>query len=134
MKCLIAEDDFTARRLLQIYLADYADCFIAVNGIEAVQAVTEALEEGEPYDLICLDIMMPGMDGHEALQAIRKIEEDHGIGGLDGTKIIMTTATADPSDIVSAFRSGCEAYIVKPVHKEKLLKEMQKLGLFMNTS
>ncbi len=133
MKCLIVEDDFTARKLLQIYLSDYADCFIAVNGREAVEAFKYALEEGEPYDLICLDIMMPQMNGLEALQTIRQIESERGITGLDGIKVIMTTALGDSRNVMSAFRTGCEAYVVKPITKEKLLEEIEKLGLLTKT-
>ena len=129
MKCLIVEDDFTACKLLQTYLSDYGDCFIAVNGDGAVEAFREALKQGQPYDLICLDIMMPEMDGHDALKAIRKIESQHGIGGLDGVKVVMTTALGDSKNVMGAFRTGCEAYIVKPVKKEKLLEEIEKLGL-----
>ncbi len=129
MKCLIVEDEFAARKLLQVYLSDYADCFIAVNGREAVDAFKDALSEGQPYDLICLDIMMPQMDGHDALAAIRQIEKEHGINGLDGAKVIMITALSDSKNIIGAFRKGCEVYIVKPVKKEKLLEEMKKLGL-----
>lgn len=129
MKCLIVEDEFAARKLLQFYLSDYADCFIAVNGHEAVDAFKDALSEGQPYDLICLDIMMPQMNGHDALAAIRQIEKEHGINGLDGVKVIMITALSDSKNIIGAFRKGCEVYIVKPVKKEKLLEEMEKLGL-----
>ena len=134
MKCLIVEDDFAARKLLQVYLSNYADCFIAVNGHEAVEAIREALEEGESYDLICLDIMMPEMDGHKALEAIRQVEKEQGIRGLDGVKVIMTTALDDSANIMGAFRTGCEAYIVKPIRKEKLLEEMTKLGLLNNAN
>ncbi len=129
MKCLIVEDDFAARKLLQVYLSDYADCFVAVNGREAVEAVRQALGEGQPYDLICLDIMMPEMDGHQALEAIRRIESEHGIAGLDGVKVIMTTGLDDTENIMGAFRGGCDVYIVKPVRKERLLKEIEELGL-----
>ena len=130
LKILIVEDDFTCRKLLQTFLSEYGDCFVAINGHEAVEAVRETLDEGQPYDLICLDIMMPEMDGHEALEAIRQIENEHGIAGLDGVKVIMTTALGDSKNVIGAFRTGCEAYIVKPVSKEKLLEEMEKLGLF----
>lgn len=133
MKCLIVEDDFAARKLLGIYLADYADCSIAVNGHEAVKAVKDALDDGQAYDLICLDIMMPEMNGHQALEEIRRIENEHGIGGLDGVKVIMTTALKDSKDIIGAFRTGCESYIVKPVTQSKLLEEMEKLGLLTKT-
>jgi two-component system chemotaxis response regulator CheY len=129
MRCLIVEDDFAARKLLQTHLSNYAQCIVAVNGKEAVQAVREALDEGQPYDLICLDIMMPEMDGHKALQLIRKLEEQHGIRGLDAVKVIMTTALGDSKNVMGAFRTGCEAYIVKPIRKHKLLEELEKLGL-----
>ncbi|HEW78806.1 MAG TPA: response regulator [Phycisphaerales bacterium] len=129
MKTLIVEDDFACRKALQIFLSKYGDCFIAVNGCEAVEAVQEALDEGQPYDLICLDIMMPEMDGHEALQAIRKMENERGINGLDGVKVIMVTVKNDFENIMEAFRASCEAYVVKPVREEILLEEIKKLGL-----
>jgi len=87
MKCLIVEDDFTARKLLQTHLSEYGDCFVAVNGQEAVDAVLEALEQRHPYDLICLDIMMPGMDGQQTLQAIRQLEQEYGKYEQEGTKV-----------------------------------------------
>lgn len=129
MKFLIVEDDFTARKLLQMYLSDYGRCFLAINGSEAVQAVQEALDEGDPYDLICLDIMMPQMGGHEALKVIRQMEEQRQIGRLDRVKVIMITALDDSEDVMDSFKNGCEAYIAKPVKKEKLLLELKKLGL-----
>jgi two-component system chemotaxis response regulator CheY len=129
MRFLIVEDDFTSRQLMQIYLADFGQAFVAVNGREAVTAFENALNDGQPYDMICLDIMMPEMDGQEALKAIREIEKQRGIGGLDAVKVIMTTAKGESKDIFTAFRTGCEVYMVKPVRKDALLKEMQKLGL-----
>ncbi len=129
MKCLIVEDNFTARKLLKRYLSSCADCDIAVDGNEAVVAFRQAMAEKEPYDLICLDIMMPNMDGRQALKLIRQIESEHGISGLDCVKVIMTTALEDPKNVMGSFREGCEAYIVKPVKKDKLFEEIQKLGI-----
>lgn len=129
MRTLIVEDDFTSRKLIQTYLSDYGECVVAVNGIEAIEAFSQSFEEDNPYDLVCLDIMMPDMDGMEALQTIRKIEDKFDIGGLDRTKVIMTTALDSSGDIFGAFRTGCEAYLVKPIRKPELVEEMQKLGL-----
>ena len=134
MKYLIVEDDFAGRRLLKRYLSDSGECDIAVDGAEAIEAFRQALAENEPYDLICLDIMMPNMDGHDALKAIRRIEHEHGIHGLDGVKVIMTTALDDSKNVMGSFREGCEAYIVKPIEKKKLLEEMEKLGLIESAS
>ena len=129
MRSLIVEDDFTARKLLQVHLADYGDTSIAVNGKEAVNAVEDSLNSGKPYDLICLDIMMPEMDGLEALKHIRKLEQDRAITGLDGAKVIVVTSRGQPRDIFTAFKTGCEAYIVKPVRKDRLVEELTRLGL-----
>ncbi|NCC53452.1 MAG: response regulator, partial [Spartobacteria bacterium] len=71
MKTLIVDDDFTNRILLQAIMEEYGVAHIAVNGREAVDAVCMAMDDGVPYDLVCLDIMMPEMDGQEALKAIR---------------------------------------------------------------
>ena len=75
MKTLIVEDDFTSRLFLQTFLSRYGECHIAVNGREAVEAFRMAADNGSPYDLICMDIMMPEMDGQEAVKQIRALEE-----------------------------------------------------------
>jgi two-component system chemotaxis response regulator CheY len=94
-----------------------------------VNAIRDARDAGQRYDLVCLDIMMPEMDGHQTLQAIRQIEAAHAIDGLDGVKVIMTTALEDSGNVFGAFREGCEAYLVKPVKKAKLVESIEQLGL-----
>ena len=129
MRCLVVEDDSNASELLQRYLSGYADCTAVVNGRGAVGAVRRALEEGKPYDLICLDIMMPRMDGHETLKLIRQEEQQHGMSDTDGSKVIITTALDNIRHIEKAFRAGCEVYLVKPIRKEEFLKKIRKFGL-----
>src|SRR3989304_1394191 len=92
VKTLIVEDDFTSSLLLQGILKPYGTSHTALNGNQAVEAVRAALEAGEPYNLICLDIMMPEMDGQEALRQIRALEEAKGIIAINGAKVVMTTA------------------------------------------
>lgn len=58
MKSLIVEDDFTSRLLMQKFLAPYGESHVAVNGKEAVAAFKNAISLGEPYHLVCLDIMI----------------------------------------------------------------------------
>ncbi len=129
MKTLIVEDDFTSRLLLQEIMKAYGPVHIAVNGKEAVAAVKMALDAQEPYHLICLDIMMPVMDGQAALKQIREMETAQAIFSSDGAKIVMTTALNDLKNIGSAFNSLCDAYLTKPVRKDKLLEELRKLKL-----
>ena len=129
MKTLIVEDDFTSRILLQELLQDYGSCHVAVNGKEAVAAVRLALEANAPYALICMDIMMPEMNGQQALEAIRQHEQDRGIFSSNGAKIIMTTSLNDLKNVHKAYFNLCDAYLIKPIHQAKLIEELQKLKL-----
>ncbi len=129
MKTLIVEDDFTSRLLLQELLKSYGPCHIAVNGKEAVEAVRLALDAGEPYGLICLDIMMPVMDGQEALRQIRDQEQARDILSSNGAKVVMTTALGDLKNVSAAYSSFCDAYLTKPIQKVKLLEELRTMKL-----
>jgi two-component system chemotaxis response regulator CheY len=129
MKTLIVEDEFTSRLILQEILSHYGTAHIAVNGKEALEAVRLALDKDEHYNLICLDIMMPEMDGHEALRLIRQAEEAKGIPKAKGAKIVMTTAVGDLKNVIAAFKNLCNSYLTKPIEKAKLLEVLQRFEL-----
>lgn len=129
MRILIAEDDFLGRKLMQLYLSKYGSCDSAVNGAEAAELFGRACAEGRPYDLICLDIMMPQMDGQAVLKYIRDHERAMGIEEARSAKIIMTTALDDHANIKDAFTERCEAYLVKPIDQDKINETLKKLGL-----
>jgi len=129
MKSLVVDDDFFSRRILQSIMATYGESHIAIDGEEALFAFRQALAEEQPYEVVCLDIMMPGMNGQEVLKKIREIEESKGILGCDGVKIIMTTALGDKDNIKQSFREQCEAYMIKPISKSKLIKTLTDFEL-----
>ena len=129
MKMLIVEDDQSSRLLMKTYLTPLGKVDLAGDGYQALDAFRLAWEDGEPYDLICLDIMMPGIDGHAVLREIRAQEEEWEIFGRDGVKVIMTTAVSNGKDILEAFRFQCESYLIKPVARQKLFEEIGNLGL-----
>lgn len=129
MKTLIVEDDFTSGLYLKEIMKKFGPTNVALNGKEAVDAVHDALEAGEPYNLICLDIMMPEMDGQAALMAIRAQEEAHGVVPIKGARVVMTTALGDYKNILTSFKGQCDVYLTKPVDKAKLLDELRKLKL-----
>ena len=129
LRILLAEDDFSSRLLLQIFLSNYGECHIAVNGKEAVEIFRYALEHGQRYDLICMDIMMPEMDGREAVKRIRQLEEEHGIRSTVGAKIVMTTAVDEMREVARCFQELCDSYLTKPIELDKLLAEMRAYRL-----
>ena len=129
MKILIAEDDFASRKFMLRFLSQYGECDVTVDGMEAVDAFTMALDADEGYDLVCLDIMMPELDGYQALKQIREYEKEKGISEDDGAKIIMTTALNEGRNVTKAFELGCVAYAGKPIDQDKFENVLRKLNL-----
>lgn len=129
MRILLAEDDFASRKFMDKQLSRYGECDVMVDGEEAVDAFMMALEEDEPYDLACLDVMMPVMDGYQVLKAIRNIEKQKKIPKDKCVKVVMTTALNEERNVKMAFDLGCEAYVGKPIDVDKFEKVLKKLGL-----
>ena len=109
MKILLAEDDFVTRKFMVNFLSKYGECDVTVDGMEAVDAFMMALEDEEPYDLVCLDIMMPVMDGYQALVGIRKLEKER--------------------NVKMAFELGCTVYSGKPIDQDRFEQALKKLNL-----
>lgn len=129
MKTLIVEDDFTSRLLLQGVLSKYGECHTAGNGDEGVKAFRMASKQSAPYQLVCMDIMMPGEDGKQVVQRLRKMEEDDGIVSTQGVKIIMTTGVSGTAEVFRSFKVLCDAYLTKPVDTAHLLSHLRAYGL-----
>ena len=129
MKILLAEDEFLTRKFMTEILSKYGECDVTVDGSEAVDAFMMAYEDKEPYDLVCLDIMMPALDGYQTLKAIRDIEKEKGIPDDKRSKIIMTTALNEGRNVTKAFELGCVAYAGKPIDQEKFENVLKKLDL-----
>ena len=127
MKSLVAEDNATSRKLLCTYLSRFGTCDIAVDGVEAVNAAQRARQSHQAYDLICMDLRMPGMDGQDAIREIRKQEATDSINRR--ARIIVTTVHTDMEDITTALLGRCNAYMIKPIETAKLKKELKTLGL-----
>ena len=129
MKILLAEDDFVTRKFMVNFLSKYGECDVTVDGMEAVDAFMMALEDEEPYDLVCLDIMMPVMDGYQALVAIRKLEKEKNISEEKAVKVIMTTALNEERNVKMAFELGCTIYSGKPLNQDRFEQALKKLNL-----
>jgi two-component system chemotaxis response regulator CheY len=131
LRILIAEDDLTSRKFLLKYFSKYGEVDVVIDGLEALDAYALSMKDKRPYNLICLDVMMPKVDGIKVLKAIRDYEKQHKILAENKAKIIMITALADTQYVNDAFGMGCEAYIPKPVDLKNLKTVMTKLNILV---
>lgn len=128
-KILIVEDDMVSRKFLNKFLKQYGECDMVVDGLEAIDAYLLSIKDEAPYDLICLDIMMPKIDGVKVLKAIRDLENENNMSSESRAKIIMTTALGDAQIVKTAFDFGCDAYASKPIDIEKFKEVLEKIGI-----
>jgi two-component system chemotaxis response regulator CheY len=129
MRTLIVEDEFTGRVLMQEFLKNLGPVDLAADGQMGVNMVRLALENRQPYDLICLDIMMPDLDGQQTLRVIREMEQDWGIYTTQRAKVVMTTSLNDRENVVNAYTGQCDGYLTKPISRQPLLDELRRLKL-----
>lgn len=129
LKFLIVEDEITSRKLLERFLSIHGKCDFATNGAEALAAYNLAVENKSPYSLICLDIMMPELTGFEVLKQIRAIEDERRVDLAGRVKVVMTTSLSESQLIMKSFKNGCEAYLIKPLDKDKIEEQLKLLGV-----
>ncbi len=124
MKILIAEDDANTREALREVLdAEGFTVVAATNGVEAVD-----LFRTQQPDFICLDVMMPGMNGYEVCKHIRKVDEK--------VPILFLTAKAEEIDTVLGLELGADDYMTKPFGVKEVLARIRAIlrrsGLLKN--
>ncbi|MBB5172947.1 response regulator transcription factor [Texcoconibacillus texcoconensis] len=114
MKILVVDDEERIRRLLRMYLE--REDFIVEDAENGETALDMAINKD--YDLILLDLMMPGVDGIEVCEEIR---------GKKATPVIMLTAKGEESNRVQGFESGADDYIVKPFSPREVVLRVKAL-------
>ena len=128
MRFLIVDDDESIILFLRTFLSAYAECLTAGDGLEALSAFEAALEEEKPFTAVFMDILMPGMDGNEVVQALRRMED--AAKPRQCFKLIMISVLTDTKNVSESFFHGrADAYLPKPLRREVLLSELAKLGL-----
>ena len=129
MRILIAEDDFYSRKLMMAYLSPFGECDVAVNGVEAWEAFLDAHDACSQYSMICLDIMMPEMDGQEALKKMRDEEDKRQLERHEKAKIIMITALDEMKAIMASYHSLCDGYLMKPINHAMVVEQLKECGV-----
>lgn len=115
---LIVDDSRTSRRILKNILEEQGHCILgeAKNGQEAIELYTELCP-----DVVTMDITMPVMDGLEALQRIRRNDEN--------ARVIMITAAGQKEKMTEAVRFGAVEFLTKPFAAEKVIDVMNNLKI-----
>ena len=129
MRILIVDDDYVSRTKLKVILSGHGDCDAVANGQLAVAMFQAAHEEKVPYDLITMDIAMPGMSGQDAVREIRSAESSLAVGGEEKVKILMITAKKDMKNVAESYYEGCEGYVTKPITPESIAGSLKEIGL-----
>lgn len=127
---LVVDDDDMGRMMLQDFLTEFAPCDAASNGREGLSCFEMALAGGNPYGLLCIDLIMPEMNGLALIRKIREIEKNHPFFTDFRTKIFVITANDSPWDKADLVLDNlCDAYIVKPFNRNTLAADLLKNGL-----
>jgi len=129
LRVLVADDEEVNRLVLGKIVSPFGKVDLARDGHEVIAAWKEARDEGEPYDLILLDIMMPLLDGHSALSQIRAQEEKEGLNSGQQVKVAMVTSLKDWDNALASFKKGVEEYITKPIERVKVIALLESLKL-----
>ncbi|MGM0509301.1 MAG: response regulator [Fusobacteriota bacterium] len=120
MRGLIVEDDKTTRSIVKLIAGKYGDVEVVENGVKGVMKFKEAVENGNHFDFICLDLAMPGKNGYEVLDEVRQIEKENNLVGIKESTIIIMSAFNQPEDIKKGYEKFCDHYLVKPFKKADL--------------
>jgi two-component system, cell cycle sensor histidine kinase and response regulator CckA len=116
-RILIVDDAAADRQLLEVLLSGEAyDIVTAASGAEALAIVARS-----PPDLILLDVMMPGMDGYEVAESLRRA------GALVPIPVIMLTVLDGRDDMMRGLAAGVEDFLTKPVHRAELAMRVRNL-------
>ena len=129
MRILIVDDEMASRTKLELIMEYFGYCKAVDHGDDALAAFLKAHRDDDPFNLIMLDINLPGMDGIQLLSAIRNTEKKLNIEKSCKAKILMTTSSRDKSRIVASIQSGCDDYILKPLNLNLIRNKLGKLGV-----
>jgi two-component system, chemotaxis family, chemotaxis protein CheY len=126
LRILIVDDSPVIRLLLMRILKDYGECASARDGLEAIDTYRRSLNENLPFDLICLDLGLPGIHGVDVLREVRALHAQSG--SLLKPRVLVITASSELSEVEAVIQLGADGYLVKPLVKQRLFEYLTAFG------
>ena len=128
MRSLIIEHDLECRRILCETLKQYGECCFAENRDDGIDVFREAWMTGKPFQLVCLDIMMPNMEGTELLHLIHASVSGMMLEGYTQPQILLTTSMTDTANVAEYYQKICDYHLTKPITIEELQETLTVMG------
>jgi HD-like signal output (HDOD) protein/ActR/RegA family two-component response regulator len=134
MKILIVDDDLVSRSKMEVLMGAFGERILAQDGLEGISEFRHAWDADAPFDLITLDIDMPGLNGEQVLSQIREFETRQAVSPDKQAVIFMVTGLSEKDQVIKCLSKGCQDYIVKPFNIRVIREKLQKFGLLSKCS
>lgn len=127
MRILVVDDEVVSRSKLQKIMSNFGHCTAVESGMAALKAFKDAWANWIPFDLMTLDVVMPGIDGMETLLAIRKMESEKDVAAKNRVKVLMISSQSERDTVITCIQAGCNDYIIKPFDLQLVRQKILEL-------
>lgn len=131
MKILVVDDQMTTRMLLRCMLENYGEVVEANCGRDGVGVFREALSGAAPFQLVCVDLGLPDIDGNAVLEQLRAAEIEHQVAAP--ATIVVVTGTVSDAARDGALERSADAFLTKPVSYEDVFALLARVGVVDKT-
>lgn len=127
MRILVVDDDITTRLILQNHLEQFGPCDTCADGVQALEQFKDSLESGRPYNIVFMDVLLPSMNGIEALLEMRRVEvqEKKPVGEFKA--VVLSTVDGIETIRNAFFQAGVYDYLTKPLDRDRVSIVMQEI-------
>lgn len=129
MRILVVDDDDATRLCMAKVLQNSGAVESVCDGADALVTFARALESGDPFRLVCMDINMPNVDGQAALKALRELEVRHKVTPGQEAKVVMVSSCDDTGNVCEAYFHGrADGFVKKPLRMSIFREELVRVG------
>ncbi|MDT8445626.1 MAG: response regulator [bacterium] len=128
IRILVVDDELVSRKKMAKILNALGKVKEAETGNGAIKAFSDAIDAGEPFDLVSLDVGLPDLNGTDLLVELRDLEAKVVTPGYKPVKILMVTAHSDRDTVLTSIQAGCDEYVVKPFTSDLVMRKLRQIG------